>query len=450
MSNSYSHCVIVIIDGWGDTPSWSSPTMKGWQGALALSTPSPRCLSTRKLPSSDFLRWAMTSSQVARWGATSPLNQSWRTSSRGPGRNGKLGEWAWTLRPRTVRLYWYWERTDQERHGCSWQLTNASSHRVRVFINDVETVWDHVSLIAGCTLDEILEPVPLRAGGRTGSKERNPMAMAMNMKVDLSSIYLLWTGCNGWKLMVWANFCYACFLHQKPDSQSLEQTPTLPPFQTFNRRQCKRRWALAIINTPAILPNIPIRLVSGPVGQDPPAVDSRQQEPTVNSQYRSEMHVNQGVHISALAEPFSLESYCCTSSLWCTPWGFLARLLAQLMLVLISNCLAWVETPPIQCHHEDTITQSMTNIIGCYGLENHVTWSLLLWEGVLRLLLTETRVGEKALKTESINISYKLMTEYYDWENNGKHYKGICKIDGFHQLRSVSSQPSFEHHGGPK
>ena len=69
---------------------------------------------------------------------------------------------------------------------------------------------------------------------------------------------------------------------------------------------------------------------------------------------------------------------------------------------------------------------------------------------MLRLLLTETRVGEKALKTESINISYKLMTEYYDWENNGKHYKGICKIDGFHQLRSVSSQPSFEHHGGPK
>ena len=68
--------------------------------------------------------------------------------------------------------------------------------RVGVFLNDVRTVSDHASLMAGCTLEEILEPVPLEAGGRIGSKERNSMAVAMKVSL-LSSIYFLRTNCNG-------------------------------------------------------------------------------------------------------------------------------------------------------------------------------------------------------------------------------------------------------------
>ena len=35
--------------------------------------------------------------------------------------------------------------------------------------------------MAGCTLEEVLEPVPLEAGGRVGPKERNAMAVAMKI-----------------------------------------------------------------------------------------------------------------------------------------------------------------------------------------------------------------------------------------------------------------------------
>jgi len=52
--------------------------------------------------------------------------------------------------------------------------------RVGVFLNDVRTVSDYASLLAGCTLEEILEPVPLE-GGRVGPKERNSMAVAMKI-----------------------------------------------------------------------------------------------------------------------------------------------------------------------------------------------------------------------------------------------------------------------------
>lgn len=52
--------------------------------------------------------------------------------------------------------------------------------RVGLYLNDVRTVSDYASLLAGCTLEEILEPVPLE-GGRVGPKERNAMAVAMKI-----------------------------------------------------------------------------------------------------------------------------------------------------------------------------------------------------------------------------------------------------------------------------
>ena len=55
--------------------------------------------------------------------------------------------------------------------------------RVGVLLTDVRTVSDYASLMAGCTLEGILEPVvPLEGGGnRSGPKERNSMAVAMKV-----------------------------------------------------------------------------------------------------------------------------------------------------------------------------------------------------------------------------------------------------------------------------
>jgi len=51
--------------------------------------------------------------------------------------------------------------------------------RVGVCLNDVRTVSDYASLMAGCTMEEILEPVV--AGGRVGTKERNSVSVAMKI-----------------------------------------------------------------------------------------------------------------------------------------------------------------------------------------------------------------------------------------------------------------------------
>ena len=56
---------------------------------------------------------------------------------------------------------------------------NQLQKRVGVLLNDVRTVSDYASLMAGCTLEEILEPV--LAGGRAGPKERNSMSAAMKV-----------------------------------------------------------------------------------------------------------------------------------------------------------------------------------------------------------------------------------------------------------------------------
>ena len=55
--------------------------------------------------------------------------------------------------------------------------------RVGVLLNDVRKVTDYASLMAGCTLEEILEPVvPLEGGGgRIGPKERNWIGVAMKV-----------------------------------------------------------------------------------------------------------------------------------------------------------------------------------------------------------------------------------------------------------------------------
>ena len=56
---------------------------------------------------------------------------------------------------------------------------NQLKKRVGVLLNDVRTVSDYASLMAGCTLEEILEPV--LEGGRVGPKERNSMSAAMKV-----------------------------------------------------------------------------------------------------------------------------------------------------------------------------------------------------------------------------------------------------------------------------
>lgn len=53
---------------------------------------------------------------------------------------------------------------------------NQLQKRVGVFLNDVRTDCDYASLYSGCTLDEIIEPVP--PSGRIGPKERNAVTLA--------------------------------------------------------------------------------------------------------------------------------------------------------------------------------------------------------------------------------------------------------------------------------
>ncbi len=52
--------------------------------------------------------------------------------------------------------------------------------RVGVFLNDIRTVPDYASLMSGCTLEEIIEPIPV-VGGGIGPKERNAMTIAMKI-----------------------------------------------------------------------------------------------------------------------------------------------------------------------------------------------------------------------------------------------------------------------------
>ena len=56
---------------------------------------------------------------------------------------------------------------------------NQLKKRVGVLLNDVRTVSDYASLMAGCTLEEILEPV--LEGGCVGPKERNSMFAAIKV-----------------------------------------------------------------------------------------------------------------------------------------------------------------------------------------------------------------------------------------------------------------------------
>jgi len=56
---------------------------------------------------------------------------------------------------------------------------NQLQKRVGVFLNDIRTDCDYASLYSGCTLDEIIEPVP--PSGRIGPKERNAVTLAMKI-----------------------------------------------------------------------------------------------------------------------------------------------------------------------------------------------------------------------------------------------------------------------------
>ena len=53
--------------------------------------------------------------------------------------------------------------------------------RVGVLLNDVRTECDYASLMSGCTLEEVLEPVPID-GGHIGPKERNACTVAMKVR----------------------------------------------------------------------------------------------------------------------------------------------------------------------------------------------------------------------------------------------------------------------------
>jgi ABC-type multidrug transport system fused ATPase/permease subunit len=60
---------------------------------------------------------------------------------------------------------------------------NQLQRRVGVWLNDVRTVSDYASLFTGCTLEEILEPIPLVGGAsrQTGAKEKSALALAMKI-----------------------------------------------------------------------------------------------------------------------------------------------------------------------------------------------------------------------------------------------------------------------------
>jgi len=57
---------------------------------------------------------------------------------------------------------------------------NQLQKRVGVFLNDIRTECDYASLYSGCTLDEIIEPVP-PSGHIVGPKERNAVTLAMKI-----------------------------------------------------------------------------------------------------------------------------------------------------------------------------------------------------------------------------------------------------------------------------
>ena len=48
-----------------------------------------------------------------------------------------------------------------------------------MLLNDVCTVSDYASLMAGCSLEEILEPI--HEGGRAGQNDRNSLSVAMKV-----------------------------------------------------------------------------------------------------------------------------------------------------------------------------------------------------------------------------------------------------------------------------
>jgi len=53
--------------------------------------------------------------------------------------------------------------------------------RVGVSLNDARTVSDWASLMSGCSLEEILEPLPITGGARIGTRERNAIGVAMKI-----------------------------------------------------------------------------------------------------------------------------------------------------------------------------------------------------------------------------------------------------------------------------
>lgn len=52
--------------------------------------------------------------------------------------------------------------------------------RVGLFLNDIRTVPDYASLMSGCTLEEIIEPIS-SVSGQSGAKERNSMTVAVKI-----------------------------------------------------------------------------------------------------------------------------------------------------------------------------------------------------------------------------------------------------------------------------
>ncbi len=82
-----------------------------------------------------------------------------------------------------------------------WDKTQLQK-RVGIFLNDVRTLSDYSSLLAGCTLEEILEPV--NESGRTSPKEKNSMSVAMKVR----SVCVVFMRCE--------NFAYCSHLLSSP------------------------------------------------------------------------------------------------------------------------------------------------------------------------------------------------------------------------------------------
>ncbi|KAL7470859.1 hypothetical protein ACHAXS_011138 [Conticribra weissflogii] len=60
--------------------------------------------------------------------------------------------------------------------------------RMGISLNDVRTVSDWASLMSGCSLEEILEPLPISGGARIGARERNSIGVAMKITGLSSSV----------------------------------------------------------------------------------------------------------------------------------------------------------------------------------------------------------------------------------------------------------------------